>query len=233
MKTRFWAWLAIGITGVGMASPVFAEDRIQAFVNSKGKVIFTNLVDNTPPGSPELVTNLDPSTPDGIESLINAISAEHGVHPALVKAMIKVESNYNRRAVSSKGALGLMQLIPSTGRKFGVRDFFDPRQNIEGGVRHLKSLLGMFGGNLDLSLAAYNAGENLVQRIRRVPPIPETRDYVRKVRSLYGNAPVSTDPAWQSVRMPAVAEAAPESPRIYRSVDARGVVHFSNIEPHE
>src|SRR4030095_3375070 len=111
--------------------------------------------------------------------------------------------NYNRWAVSNKGALGLMQLIPSTGRRYGVRDFFDPQQNIDGGVRYLKFLLEKFNGDLDLSLAAYNAGENLVERLGRIPAIPETTDYVRKVRAIYKKkaAPV-TAPALSGLSSP-------------------------------
>src|SRR5262249_55596247 len=123
--------------------------------------------------------------PDPLKRLVETISANYGVDAALVKAVMKTESNFNRFAVSNKGALGLMQLIPSTGRRYGVRDFFDPQQNIDGGVRHLKFLLDKFNGNLDLSLAAYNAGENLVERLGRVPSIPETANYVRKIRAIY------------------------------------------------
>src|SRR5262249_61775813 len=124
--------------------------------------------------------------PPFLQPLVDTISQNHGVDPGLVRAVIKTESNFNRWAVSRKGALGLMQLIPSTGRRYGVQDFFDPQQNVDGGVRYLKFLLEKFKGNLDLSLAAYNAGENLVERLGRIPAIPETTDYVRKVRSIYG-----------------------------------------------
>ena len=124
--------------------------------------------------------------PEYIQSLVDSISRTHDVDPALVAAVMKVESNYNRWARSSKGALGLMQLIPATGQRFGVQDFFDPAQNIEGGVRYLKFLSDKFGAhNLDLLIAAYNAGENAVERVGRVPQIRETIDYVRKVRSIY------------------------------------------------
>ena len=127
--------------------------------------------------------NATNAMPEHIQALVNSISRTHGVDPRLVAAVMKVESNYNRLARSSKGALGLMQLIPATGQRFGVRDFFDPAQNIEGGVRYLKFLSDKFGAhNLDLQLAAYNAGENLVERLGRVPRIQETVDYVRKIK---------------------------------------------------
>jgi hypothetical protein len=149
---------------------------------------------------------------------------------------MKVESNYNRWARSPKGALGLMQLIPETGARFGVRDFFDPAQNIEGGVRYLRFLADKFGhANLDLQLAAYNAGENLVARIGRIPPIRETRDYVRKVRTIYrpSERPALTaslpDPKAAAAKPPEPAQEPPIT--IYKSMDTRGVVHFTNIGP--
>src|SRR5215470_6890031 len=127
---------------------------------------------------------------------------------------MKTESNFNRFAVSNKGALGLMQLIPSTGRRYGVRDFFDPQQNIDGGVRHLKFLLEKFNGNLDLSLAAYNAGENLVERLGRVPSIPETANYVRKIRAMYKTKSTPTAAATATAAT-AAAASAPETPKIF------------------
>jgi len=210
-----------------------AEDKIQAFVNSYGKVVFTNLVDNAPAApSPAAQTTdgLAGQMPAWLNTMIDAISANHQVDPALVRAVMKTESNFNRWAVSNKGALGLMQLIPSTGRRYGVRDFFDPQQNIDGGVRYLKFLLEKFKGNLDLSLAAYNAGENLVERLGRIPPIAETANYVQRVRAIYKS---KFAPAVVASAPPAMmaATSEPETPKIFRMVDSRGVVHFSNIEP--
>jgi len=158
--------------------------------------------------------------------------------------MIHTESGFNRMAVSPKGALGLMQLIPATGARYGVTDFFDPRQNIEGGVRYMKFLLDKFKGDLDLSLAAYNAGENLVGRIGRIPPIPETLNYVRKVRARYGRVSMPAMPAIAAMTasaatVPAVGSVAgvvgPIQPReeLFRSVDERGVVYFSNVAPEK
>src|SRR6267142_2437682 len=128
---------------------------------------------------------------------------------------VKTESNFNRWAVSNKGARGLMQLIPATGARYGVRDFFDPQQNVEGGVQYLKFLLEKFKGNLDLSLAAYNAGENLVQRLGRIPPIPETTNYVRRVRANYTKrtAPIiAPAPPVKTAEVRAHAPAVPAAP---------------------
>jgi soluble lytic murein transglycosylase-like protein len=105
----------------------------------------------------------------------------------LVKAMIHTESNNNPRAVSNKGALGLMQLMPFTARDLGVTNAFDPVQNVDGGVRYLKSLLTQFGGDLSRSLAAYNAGPGAVTRYGGIPPYRETQDYVKKIGDLYGS----------------------------------------------
>ena len=187
MRTLGCLELASLLVGQTFVLGVRADDRIHVFVNQKGRVVFTNLVDNTSLPSPDLatLTGTDPDGGGSLESLVARISSRHTVDPLLVRAIICVESDFNRRAVSPRGALGLMQLLPETGRRFGVHDFFDPGQNIEGGVRYLRSLLNMFDGNLDLSLAAYNAGENRVGRLGRVPEIAETKNYVRKVRSLY------------------------------------------------
>jgi soluble lytic murein transglycosylase-like protein len=114
--------------------------------------------------------------------MIDRMSAAHGVDARLVRAVIQVESAYERRARSSKGAVGLMQLMPDTARQYGVADPYDPASNIEAGIKHLKMLLLRFPK--ELALAAYNAGEAAVQRFRGIPPYPETRAYVSRVLSL-------------------------------------------------
>ena len=222
MLKRFIVFLGGAVLLLTQTTPSSADDKIQAFVSSKGKVVFTNLVDNPPAPVPqELTPRTEVETggiPATLNSLVDVISRNHGVDPALVRAVMKTESGFNRYAVSSKGALGLMQLIPGTGKRFGVRDFFDPQQNIEGGVRYLKFLLQKFEGNLDLSLAAYNAGENMVQRFGRIPPIAETKDYVRKVRAIYKTK--SAFAAQNTALMAKVATVpAEETQRIFRSVD--------------
>jgi soluble lytic murein transglycosylase-like protein len=119
------------------------------------------------------------------DSLISEFSRKHQVDFALIKAIIRAESGFNAFAVSRKGAKGLMQLMPETAQRVNVSNIFDPRENIEGGVRHFKYLLSLFNNDLRLSLAAYNAGENVVGESRSIPPYRETVDYVKKVLSFY------------------------------------------------
>lgn len=138
------------------------------------------------PGSPEpLAPAPVPGGAGGgvpFESLIADAATRHSVEPGLVRAVIRAESGFNPRAVSRAGAQGLMQLMPETARGLGVRDAFDPAQNIEGGTRYLRHLLDQFG-DTHLAIAAYNAGPGSVKRYGGVPPFPETQAYVRRVQS--------------------------------------------------
>ena len=118
------------------------------------------------------------------EPLIRRVAAEQGVDVSLVRAVIQVESAYQPRARSSKGAIGLMQVMPATGRQYGIRNLYDPASNIRAGVTHLRSLLERYP--LALALAAYNAGAAAVDRFEGIPPFPETLDYVARVRALAG-----------------------------------------------
>ena len=118
--------------------------------------------------------------------LINAAAFKYDLDPALLHAVIRAESGYNPDAVSHKGAAGLMQLMPGTASRYGVRDRFDPQENIEGGARYLSDLLDMFPANVKLAVAAYNSGENTVKKFgNQVPPIAETQNYVDRVLGYY------------------------------------------------
>lgn len=123
--------------------------------------------------------------PEAMDKVIEAAATRHGVDPNLVRAIVRVESNFNPRAVSSKGAMGLMQLMPATAQSLNVNNAFDPNQNVDAGVRHLKSLLDTYNGDVPLSLAAYNAGSGAVRRNNGIPPFRETQNYVKKITTLY------------------------------------------------
>ena len=162
------------------------------------------------------------AAPTALATLVDHIAQRHDVDRDLVHSMIRVASNYNPFAVSNKGALGLMQLIPSTARRFGVANVFDPAQNVEGGVRYLKYLLDLYEGDNRLALAAYNAGEGTVERYRGVPPFRETRDYVYRV----GKALDETREANKQRNAEASAKPATEFNPVRAFVDAMGRMYY-------
>jgi soluble lytic murein transglycosylase-like protein len=153
-----------------------------------------------------------------VDDAIDRAAARHGVDPNLVRAVIKVESNFNPHAVSKKGAMGLMQLMPATARQLNMGNPFNPEENVDAGVRHLKQLLTSYKGDVSLSLAAYNAGQGAVARFNGVPRFAETQNYVRQITGLYsGNMPMSTR-----------AGSAPGNAPIKMSRSAQGVLTLSN-----
>jgi hypothetical protein len=147
------------------------------------RVVPEKVVSTTPPASKP-----DPQPSLTVNELVANIARRHEVEPSLVDSVIRVESNYNPNAVSSAGAMGLMQLIPSTARRFGVNNTFHPEQNIEGGVRYLKYLMQLYNGDERLALAAYNAGEGAVAKYKGIPPYPETQNYVYQVGKKLGQS---------------------------------------------
>lgn len=148
------------------------------------------------------------------DEFISTAAARYAVPERLIRAVIRVESGFNPRAVSRKGARGLMQLMPETASLLGVRDSFDPLENIDGGVRHLRGLIDRLG-ELPLVLAAYNAGERAVASFRGIPPYPETRDYVTRVLQLFNEA----------------VEALPVPGSVYRTMGPDGAIVYTNIPP--
>jgi soluble lytic murein transglycosylase-like protein len=168
--------------------------------------------------SPSYIRNQS-FTPEQVDAAIEQAAARHNLDPNLVRAVIKVESNFNPNAVSRKGAMGLMQLMPSTARQLNVSNPFDPAQNVDAGVRHLKKLLANYGGDVKLTLAAYNAGEGAVARSAGIPHFAETRNYVRRITDLYysggSGARILGSPVHEPVRV---------------KRDDRGVLYISNTD---
>ena len=160
------------------------------------------------------------SSPQDIDTAIDQAASRHNVDPNLVRAVIKVESNFNPNAVSRKGAMGLMQLMPQTARQLRVSNPFDPQQNVDAGVRHLKQLMENYGGDVKLTLAAYNAGQGAVARSAGVPRFAETRNYVNRITQLYYGGSDSGIRFLQN----------PMHEAIHVERDSRGVLHISNTD---
>ena len=194
--------MAAAAFAVSAAAPAMAD--IFSFKDEKGVVHFTNISgldaryklvrkeDGSPinPSSNYSAKVFMPSQEDiqKYANIIQSASKAYGVDASLVHAVISAESAYNQYAVSRTGAMGLMQLMPDTARRYGVQNMMDPTENIHGGVRYLRDLLSMFKGRVDLAVAAYNAGENAVLRHgHKIPPYAETRHYVPKVLAFYRN----------------------------------------------
>jgi len=209
------------VWGLALSLPVWA-DEIVTITDENGRKIFINTGDTRASGKGAESVSSPAKAVNGtlraseINRMVEQTASRLQVDPQLVQAIIKVESEYDPKALSNKGAMGLMQLIPETAQRFGVENPFNPKENIEGGVSYLRHLLDLFGGDLPLSLAAYNAGEGAVQRSGGIPSFAETRNYVRKVTDIYQG--------------PSQSGYKPQAPRIIRYVDERGVVHYTNVE---
>ena len=186
MKIRYLL-LSGFIVFAAAAAPLQGIADVYVYQDKQGVLSFTNVP--THPGYRRVIRdNNGPSvivSENSYEDLIVSASDRHRVDADLIRAVIKAESNFNSEARSNKGAIGLMQLMPDTARLHNVGHIFDPTENIEGGVRHLKLLLGRYQGDLQLSLAAYNAGIKAVEKYGGIPPFAETQDYVRRVLRYY------------------------------------------------
>jgi soluble lytic murein transglycosylase-like protein len=207
--------------------PAWAHAQIYAWRDANGTLVLSDRAIDQPTavyqveGAPRYVSTTpveSASARELYEPFVLEHSNRQSLSPELVRAVIQVESGYNARALSPKGAMGLMQLMPETARMLGVRRPYDPEQNIRGGTRYLRLLLDKYDGNVELALAAYNAGPAAVDRHgRRIPPYRETRDYVRKVGSVAGETPLS-----------------PRKLKIYKTieiVDGRVVPRYSSEKP--
>lgn len=217
-------------------SVVESRADIYKFISDEGTVYFTNAPGN---GSPDVVVKerkyVQRQTVESYKPVIRKEdfhviaekkAGEYNIDPDLVKAVIKTESNWNPGAISRKGALGLMQLMPTTAFEMGVNNPFDPAENIEGGIKYLKYLLQKFNGNLTLALAAYNAGPKNVEKKWTVPAIPETVAYVKKVKAYYSGD--RTGDRVSPVKNFVVKKAAKEVDRIKKMVLDDGTILFTN-----
>ncbi len=155
------------------------------------------------------------------DPIIQNIAAKHKVDAELLHAVIRAESNYDRFAISNKGAMGLMQLMPATVARYGVMNVFDAADNIEGGTRYLKELIALYEGRTELVLAAFNAGQEAVKRYQGIPPYPETRAYISRVQATY-DKPVT------AFRRP-VYKYYDENGRLVITTEPRGAVQIKKI----
>jgi soluble lytic murein transglycosylase-like protein len=208
---------AIGFCAL-VALPLTASADIYQYVDADGTVHFTNTKPANPSAkvymktAPPIAANAvrpgvtpfspqdrDPGRYVRYDEHVRQAAALYQIPEQLVRAVIKVESDYDPRAVSYAGARGLMQLMPETAERLGVRDIHDPRENIFGGVRYLRVLANTFNGDLELTVAAYNAGENAVIHYGGIPPYAQTRDYVVKVTQFYRRYRATQDPVEASI----------------------------------
>ena len=204
----------IGIVFVSWMLPKPSLATIYTYVDGDGVVHFTNVptdpqyepvvrqqrpklsayTNNSRVLIPGTTADWDPD-PDYYNEMIHEAANRYHVDPRLIKSVIRAESNFNYLAVSRKGALGLMQLMPATADDMQVFDPFDPKDNINGGTRYLRKMLGLFNGNIRLALAAYNAGPNKVIELGRVPKFKETVNYIRKVQYFYKEYKKASSPS--------------------------------------
>jgi soluble lytic murein transglycosylase-like protein len=228
MNTRKILLLLLAAISIGFFSSSLYGQPLYSYMDENGNQVFTNIA----PVKPAFDLQISGSAPSeaspapqeskagSYDAIIEKYANHYSLDASLIRSIIATESGFNPKAVSPKGARGLMQLMPATAERLGVNNSFDPEQNIRGGVKHFRSLMDNFNNDLTLSLAAYNAGENLVQRLGRVPEIKETQNYIQSVTSRLEKT--------KSEMMP---EQAPEHPPTYRFVDESGVLHLTNIPP--
>ncbi len=175
-KTDFGS-LLLGPQAMNVKANIIKNTSAQTFNNAIKEINSTNAVQN--------VSQTSGTSKSQILSMISKVCEKHGVDEKLVKALIKQESGFNTQATSKVGAMGLMQLMPATAKGLGVQDAYNPMQNVDGGVRYLKSMLNKYNGNIILALAAYNAGPGAVDKYDGVPPYPETQNYVKNILANY------------------------------------------------
>jgi soluble lytic murein transglycosylase-like protein len=214
------------VLAASLAMPRRTNAQVLASTDGRGKVVYTNenssnrSTISSPSGVPKAkpANHAAAASDSRLDSIVRQAAERNKLDPALVKAVIDTESGWNPHAISSKGAVGLMQLIPATAQRFGVGNSLDPAQNVEGGSRYLRSLLDRYDGDLTKSLAAYNAGERAVDLSNGVPAYRETQRYVQKVTDAYFEPDSGRDfSLWQAPRPP-----------VRREVESSGRLVFTN-----
>ena len=188
--TCFFIWIYTMLyIMIAVTTPLYAD--IYVYADREGVLHFTNVPTSSQSSSYKVYIKETPKRPlesyneDLFDHVISEASQTHGVSFSLLKALIKTESDFNPRAVSSAGARGLMQLMPENIKILKIKNPFDPRENIMGGTRYLKQLINRFNGKLPLALAAYNAGPGVVEKYQRIPPFQETENFVKQVMEYY------------------------------------------------
>lgn len=209
-----WRLALVCVLAAG-ATPGFAEIRIE--LDASGRKVFTNTGETAARRAPSLGRRVESRE---LGTLIDRYADHYRLDPKLVHAVIRAESGYNPRAVSPKGAQGLMQLMPATARELDIEDAFDPASNIAGGTRYLRRMLDQFAGSVELALAGYNAGPAAVRQFGGIPPYPETRNYVTRILRDYRGDRGYELPRTQT---PAVGR------KVYVSRDAAGRVLLTTV----
>jgi soluble lytic murein transglycosylase-like protein len=213
---------------IWLALSAASQAQIASYVDEHGKVVYVNAdspkrgsrgtISPTPASASPASSESANAAGDHLDQIVQEAAERHNLDPALVKAVITTESGWNPSAISRKGAVGLMQLIPETAERFGVGNAFDPAQNVEGGTTYLKELLDRYNGDLTKSLAAYNAGEHAVDASGGIPAYPETQRYVQKVTDAYFRPNSGRDPSlWSKPKAP-----------IRQETDSNGRIIFTN-----
>jgi soluble lytic murein transglycosylase-like protein len=180
-RALFISAITLIISTIGLTS----HADIYKYVDDNGVIHFTNVPSGK--GYTNILRENKPQINGEYDHIISNKSYKYNIEPAIIKAVITAESNWDPRAVSRKGAIGLMQLMPTTAEDMRVINPFDPEENIEGGTRYLRHLLNRFNGDLDLALAAYNAGPARVEKSGGIPAIPETIQYIKKVNRIFND----------------------------------------------
>jgi soluble lytic murein transglycosylase-like protein len=215
-----FVWMPVFVSHPGFAAPLTSVVRADPH---SGKLVRVMVPGGSAQKAPEL-KGQDP----GISAAVEQAAAEHELPAELIRSVIQVESNYNPFAVSPKGALGMMQLIPETARRFGVSDAFNPVENIRGGAKYLRHLLDLYHGDYGLALAAYNAGEGAVAKHGGAPPYPETRKYVESVQKHFTGAVKNRTgkPAPQGIFTVGAEASTPQYNQIHEIVEPDGSVRY-------